>query len=277
MLMRLRLICIFGCLLLAGFCLPVLLPQPNLADDGEPPSVIYLADLMNNSGFFQRGVTIGSADGDFKFGVEQGTAAFSSVGGVLNYVAIVEAQNLYLPSPPKGTVIRAYDLAPKGAVFMPPLTLSVGYPEGHLPDSNDYLAWWNGSGWVELPSLVNSANATVTAKVRHFTRFAIIASDDTAAAPVMPRTELQVSELKITPAAPKSGEVLTVSVLVTNPEAFSASGPVRLALDGKPVLAQEVALPGAGSRTLIFTLAVDGPGSYSVSVNQLSQTLVVSE
>jgi len=277
MLIRFRFIWVLALIGVSALSLQTLWPQPDLAAEGEIPSIVYLDDLINNSGFFIRDVTVGSTDGDFEFEVEKGTAAFDSTGGVLSYLAIVEAQDLYLPPPPKGTVIRAYDLAPKGAVFMPPLTLTMQYPEGRDPGIGDYIAWWNGNRWVELGSAVNTDNATVTAKVSHFTRFAIIQSTAAPTESVLPTTELQVSDLKITPDSPGPRDMVVVRVTVTNPETFNASGPVALALNGKLLLAQDVALPGDGQQTLVFTLAAGNPGSHTVSVNQLSQTFVVGE
>jgi hypothetical protein len=280
MLMRLSNIWIFVCLGIAVLLLQTLWPQPNLAENGDEstaPSVVYLADLMKYGGIFKQDAVIGSANGSFEFMVENGGAAYDSAGGIPAYIAIIEAENLYLPPPPDGAVIRAYDVSPSGMVFMPPLTLSVKYPDGRDPGGNDYIAWWNGRQWVGLPSVVNSGNATVSAKVRHFTRFAIIDSHEAAAPPTLPETELQVSELKITPDGAGTHRMVAVSVLVTNPETFNATGTLTLSLNDKLLLSQEVALPGAGEQMLVFTVAADGPGSYRVSVNQVSQTFVVAE
>ena len=57
----------------------------------------------------------------------------------------------------------------------------------------------------------------------------------------------------------------------------NAVGPVRLTLNDKLMLSQDVALPGEATRTLVFTVAAGNPGSHTVSVNQVSKTFVVGE
>ena len=246
--------------------------NPKKASSAQVP-VVYDPRVSNSL----VGHLASAVNGSVEFRIEKGTAAFDGVGSILGYIAIVEARNLFLPAPSDGAVIRAFDVSPAGAVFMPPLTLSVSYPEGFKPGAGDYLAWWNGGRWVELPSVVNTADAAVTAKVRHFTRFAIIDRYGEVAAPTLPQTELGVTELMVTPEGSGSPHLVIVSVLVKNPETFNAVGTVTLTLNEKLLMSQDVALPGQGERKLVFTVAPDGPGRHRISVNQVGETFVVSQ
>ena len=74
------------------------------------------------------------------------------------------------PQPPEGCyfVGTVYNMAPDGAVFAPPLSLSVAYDEADLPqgmvEEKLYLAYCDDKGqWVDLTSEVDSEANRVTA------------------------------------------------------------------------------------------------------------------
>ena len=64
--------------------------------------------------------------------------------------------------------------------FCPPLTLTLNYDPSNFPVGSDqsklYIAWWDTSTgqWVNLPSIVDQVNHTVTAQVPHFTLFSVL-------------------------------------------------------------------------------------------------------
>lgn len=71
-----------------------------------------------------------------------------------------------------------YDFGPTGATFVPPLIMTLKYDPARLPpgmtESTLYIAFWDGTQWQKLTTTVNTTAKTVTARVPHFTDFAIL-------------------------------------------------------------------------------------------------------
>ena len=154
----------------------------------------------------------------------------------------------------------------------PPVTVTIAYPEGRTPGSGDYVAWWNGTSWIKLPSAVNSANGTIAASVSHFTKFALISQGGTAPAAA---GEITLSDLTLTPAEAAPNAVVTVRIKVSNSGSASAAEDIVLKIDGETLAAVKLTLAGGASQTLTFTLARPEAGDYTVTLNDLSTDLVV--
>jgi len=75
------------------------------------------------------------------------------------------------------TLIRAYSFIPTGATFSPAATMTLKYEKASLPagasESDLYIAYWNGAAWVKLTSTIDTGAKEVSARVAHFTVFAI--------------------------------------------------------------------------------------------------------
>lgn len=106
--------------------------------------------------------------------------ALDKDGDELDFVTI--SKEVDPPQPPEGRyfVGMVYNMAPDGAVFAPPLSVSVTYDESDLPqgmvEEELYLAYCDDKGqWVDLTSEVDAEANRVTADVNHFTLFAIMA------------------------------------------------------------------------------------------------------
>jgi hypothetical protein len=70
-------------------------------------------------------------------------------------------------------------MGPDGAQFNPAIEIKMTFNKANIPAgikaSQLFLAFFDGSNWVKLDSLVDEATNTVAASVSHFTEFAIIA------------------------------------------------------------------------------------------------------
>lgn len=120
---------------------------------------------------------ITTSDGKLTLKVNAGTRLLDSMGQPLTSITIgVPAYPI--PSSSPELWLMVYDLSPSGAMFIPPLTLtmyyaSVSLPPGVLEDTL-YIAYWDGAEWQDLPSTVDIQAKTVTALVSHFTLFALM-------------------------------------------------------------------------------------------------------
>ena len=91
---------------------------------------------------------------------------------------------------------------------------------------------------------------------------------------VVPRPA-SLTNLTISPAEVKTGETVTVSVLVTNPGSIECDYQVQLKVNGSVEETNEVTLAGGASQTVTFTTAKDVAGVYSVTVGALLGTFTV--
>jgi LPXTG-motif cell wall-anchored protein len=113
--------------------------------------------------------------------IAQGTIALTATGGPLQSISVDEICFGY-PQAPE-IVGCVYDYKPDGAIFNPPITLTLSYDSGLLPagfdESKLVIAFYNTatSKWEVVPgSVVDTVKHTVTVQIGHFTKFAVYAS-----------------------------------------------------------------------------------------------------
>ncbi len=235
---------------------------------------MVLAGLIKANGEFSKDVVAYSDDAAGILEIPMKTRAFDGLGAVITFLSLLKTETINLTAPATGNILAAYDLGPAATVFLPVVKFSITYPAGYTPGSGDYMAWWNGTDWVPLPSAVNTANGTMTALVSHFSRFALISLGQGQAA--ASATEFKVSELTLSPGSAAPHQVVLASVLVTNTQAQAGSGTVVLKLNGTTLATIDLTLAGDTSRRLIFSLAGPEPGTYEVAVNDASAVFKVS-
>lgn len=137
-----------------------------------------LAPYLSSEGRSRANINLNSTNGLVTVGISAGTLALDAQGNPLGNIQIV---TLSTPPPPPDYVLvgHAYDCLPDGATFQPAITLTFKYTEADIPDGVNeedlVLAYWDGEQWLNLATTVNLANNTATAKVAHFTPFAILA------------------------------------------------------------------------------------------------------
>jgi len=117
--------------------------------------------------------------------ISSGTTALTKDGDPLQSIEVdVVVVSEEIPPPPPGAYIvgHAYDLGPPGATFNPPITLTLHYVPGLIPEGvaeeDLVIAYYDvATGqWVSLPSTVDTVNNTITAEVSHLTKFAVLAT-----------------------------------------------------------------------------------------------------
>jgi cell division septation protein DedD len=84
-----------------------------------------------------------------------------------------------LPQAPDGNaIVLAYSFSPNGAKFDLALTITFTYDPTDLPSGiaeNDlYIAYFDGTQWQKLETIADPLTKTVTAKVSHFSNFALM-------------------------------------------------------------------------------------------------------
>jgi hypothetical protein len=164
-----------------------------------------LAPYLNSEGRSAANINLNSTNGLVTVGISAGTLALDAQGNPLGNIQIV---TLSTPPPPPGYVLvgHAYDCLPDGATFQPAITLTFKYTEADIPDGVNeqdlVLAYWDGEQWLNLATTVNIVNNTATAKVAHFTPFAILAY---TGAPDLATSDLSGTSV-VKEAAPPEGE-----------------------------------------------------------------------
>lgn len=237
------------------------------------PGLTLLGSRINSEGVITEDVTALSSDALGYLMINEGIIALNKLGNPLYGIIILETE---APPPPPADFSffgSVYDFGPDGATFEPAITLIFTYDPALLPKGVSYkclvIAMWDKATgkWVLLDSTVNTN--TVTAQVRHFTAFAILAGT----APAV----FTVTDLAIVPGEVGIGEKVTISALVNNTGYLSESYEVTLKTNDVVVATEKVTLPGLASQKVTFVTAKDVTGTYSVDVNGLAGTFEVRE
>ncbi len=126
-------------------------------------------------------VTATSPDGGLTLTIPENTIAKDATDAPLTSVTISLPTSI--PEIPEGFSLLgyAYDMVPKGASFNPPIDLTVEYDPAKIPEgfteADLVIKWYDEASqqWTSLPSTVDTVNHRVTAKVSHFTVFALFA------------------------------------------------------------------------------------------------------
>ena len=218
-----------------------------------------------------------SEDGRLNIFIPEGTTALDEEGNPLTSLEIIVDETPPAPPPETNIVGIPYNLEPGGATFDQLTTITWNYdPDEISPgvaEEDLVLAYYDEAAgeWVELPSVVDPVNNTITARVDHLTIFAIIA-------PVPPPVPaaFTTSSLSISPPEVSISEMVSISILVTNTGEEEGSYTVTLKINEVIEETKEITLAG-GSETVSFTTAKDEVGTYSVSVNGLSGSFTVKE
>ena len=121
-------------------------------------------------------------DGQAVLHIAKGTMALTWEGAPLQSITVEEVC-FDIPPAPKGAYIIgcAYDYKPDGAIFIPPITMTLKYDPGLVPagvdESKLVIAFYDTATrtWVVCPSIADTVNHVITAQISHFTLFAVYA------------------------------------------------------------------------------------------------------
>jgi methanogen extracellular protein (TIGR04279 family) len=99
--------------------------------------------------------------------------------------------------------ITAYELGPSGTTFNPPIDLVISYDPADIPEgfseSDIVIKMWDGTGWNTLETFVDTTAHTATAKVSHFSIFALFAEVKAAPSPPVTVTATPTATTMPTP------------------------------------------------------------------------------
>lgn len=179
------------------------------------------------------------------------------------------------PDPPEQSSVigLVYHLRPDEATFDPPIDLTIKYdvsliPEG-VAEKKLVVATLDMSTnqWVELESTVDPEADTITAKVSHFSAFAVLA-------PTRPAS-FTVTDLSVTPKEVNLGESVSISVLVTNTGDLTGSYELTLRIDNVMAETKGGRLDGGESERIRFSVTPDTAGEHTVNIGRLLGTYEV--
>ena len=234
-----------------------------------------MSGFISADGTFTATVVIASVDGKCGLTINEGTTGLSGEGAPLATIDMIEAEDPLVPPEGFNIISPAYDLGPEGATFASLVTLTITYDEPPTPESIVEAElvigrWDEATGeWTVLDGcIVDPENNNVSAPINQFSAFAVLTP--------IPEAVFIVSELSVTPAEVYSGEGVTIGTLVTNVGNIAGSYKVGLKIDDVLVTFRSVTLEAGASEVATFTIAKDIAGTYTVTIDDLSETFVVS-
>ena len=199
------------------------------------------------------------------------------------------------PAPPSGTaIVSAVDFGPDGASFRPAITLTMNYDPESLPDGMTedelYIAYWDSSQWLALPSVLDIEANTVSAQISHFTQFAIAGKLPAAQtsttippptpsppAPAVEPPRFTISALSITPNEVKAAQKVTVSAMVTNTGGSRGKYTIILKVNGIEESRKQLIFDAGARQKVSFDIVKNFAETYEVDVNGLAGSFVVTE
>nr|QOV09079.1 hypothetical protein HULAa30F3_00034 [uncultured Dehalococcoidia bacterium] len=146
-----------------------------------PVSVIGLVStgvlVVNSSGVVSTTVTLTAADGTTTLLIPAGTTMLTASSTALT---VVTSTDVGIPStaPARSSILKAFEFGPTGATFSPGIGITFNYTNyslGTARETDLYIAYWNGTSWTALSSMVSTSAKTVTATITHFSQYALIA------------------------------------------------------------------------------------------------------
>ena len=238
---------------------------------------IYLSDYMSPAGTFKSDCTVKSLDGLCNLIIPKGTVAKTTEGWDLSWVSILPQGSATLPPPEGGFIVGSpFKMGPDGATFSPPIIISFVYNETLIPtgiqESQLKIAYFNVATqeWIILNDCkVDTGRNTITASLSHFSIYAVTGYS--------PKTSIfSVRNLEVSPAEASAGEKVAISAVVVNNGDTAGTYEVKLEIDNKPVVYQEVNLSGHTEQTVTFMISEDVSGTYTIRVNELTGSFRVT-
>ena len=229
---------------------------------------------IGRDGALKNDLEAASEDGVVGIAIPRGTVARDGEGAPIRTLDFAVNQTPPLPPENSCLVGQAGDFSPRGATFSPPMSLNWSYAPQALPRyvaaeslAIGYFDAGNNS-WVRLESDVDTAGNRVSARVSHFTTFALIGEV------TPPPASFSLSALVIEPEQVKEGEAVSISVLLSNAGGSGGSYTVVLFINGAAEAEKEVTLAAGEAERVTFSL-LKPPGSYNVSLGELQGSFIV--
>jgi hypothetical protein len=198
-----------------------LINQPPVVSPDAVPGEAVLT--TSSTGNLLGSVTVSSVDKKASLYLPKGTGVLDSAGKPLSAIHIEEVATL--PAVPGGFTFEGYscECKPAGATFSPAITISFSIPADEWVEGKAYtIKCYNAATglWETLETTVNAATHTVSAKVSHFSCFALFTESATVAtatkAPIS-ATAVPTTTSAAIPAAsgsPEAGTIPWMTILV---------------------------------------------------------------
>ncbi|AKG53244.1 hypothetical protein DGWBC_0565 [Dehalogenimonas sp. WBC-2] len=263
------------------FVTPALPPEePPPPTTPLPPGTADVSGMVTAGGRFTGPVVVTSEDGLAGLTIPEDTTGLTGDGQPLTLISIVPLPEPPPPPPQAELIGPVYDFEPHGATFDPPLILTLHYNPADLPPGFDeeslVIAYYDDQTglWVELESVVDSQNNTITVRPRRFMSLAVIGYE-----PLPPESPavLTVTGLTVTPTHIYVGNAVTVIVVVTNSGGQTGSYNVILNIDGVVADSREVTVDPGRNQEASFSVIKNISGVYTVTVASLNSSFTVTD
>ncbi len=171
---------------------PAATPTPTPVPTTDP-----VTDLsVNASGLVTRSVRISSADNVTLLQLDEGVRATDAAGAPLPKITVSRIAPADLPELPDEVAVLvagyAYLFGPEGAAFDPAVLLTFAIPEDVWKEysGNDgrfTVRWYNPGNetWEDLPTDVDEEGRTISARISHFSTYALFRESDAPLSPDM--------------------------------------------------------------------------------------------
>jgi parallel beta-helix repeat protein len=252
-------------------------PQPPGGGGGAiiiPPGTTDVQGFVDEDGRFLTTTYATTVDAICKLTILAGTVGLDEDLQPLDEITMVPV-DITLSLPTNWNVIGLiYDFGPSGASFDLPITLTWIYDPTALPEGvmeeDLVIAFYDEEigELVKLESTVNTVNHTVTAKIAHFTTFTLVSVPKPAA--------FSIGSLNIQPNEVAPGETVDISVVVTNTGGSEGTFVALLKINGIEEARESFIIAAGASQSIVFTVAKESAGTYSVELNGLTGSFVVT-
>ena len=139
---------------------------------------------INSSGLILSEAKLTTPDGKATLDIPYRTKLLSELGNPLAILTVFNSNSP--PAPPSDhALVLAYTFGPEGAKFDPPINLMLSYESKTLPEgfqeSSLFIAFWDGSQWIPLESIVDTAADTVSVSISHFSTYSLLGELESSA------------------------------------------------------------------------------------------------
>ena len=181
---------------------------------------------INSQGITPAGGKLTTQDGQATMNIAAQTKLLTKER---NPLSIITVENVSSPpnAPGGDAMVTAYNFGPEGATFDPGLDLNISYDPFRLPqdisENNLYLAYFDGNQWQGLESNLDLLNKTITAKITHFSTYALMGkvlpmgtpTSSPSPSPTLPPSPTPTSDIR--PTSTPGAELYPLSAVTPTP------------------------------------------------------------
>jgi transcriptional regulator with XRE-family HTH domain len=211
-----------------------------------------------------------SNDGMVTLHIARGARAETATGGSIITISIKSTTATTTLPADTNRVALVYDLTPEGAQFPDGATLTMKYDTTLYTGGTLVIAYWDGTGWVDLPGpfQIDTVNHTISTNLLHFTLYTVLEHVAPAA--------FTASGLTVSPSSINVGESSVVAITISNAGDLSGDYDVLLKLNDVLTETRTVTVAGHSSQVVSFSVSGDTAGVFTLNVAGLTGTLTIN-